>query len=167
MVLFGPVVVRLAYHPLGRFSTISRRYDERSFPVFPNVNMKSVSTPTSASRGPVSVISPLTTFGTTMERFCSITGEYTADDVWTPPRVGVVVIGIFTVPAKGSWPVRLWIPSEAGKDSPSVSPVASPGVIVAFHRSASLNPPDVSASKVMSPTVMLASIVSDRSETRL
>ena len=102
MVLFGLVVVRLAYQPEGRFSTISSRYDERSFPVFPNANIKSVSTPTLASSGPVSVISPSTTFGMTIDRFCSITGAYTAEAVWMPPSVGVVVTGILTVPARGS-----------------------------------------------------------------
>ena len=123
IVLFGLVVVRFAYKPDGRFSTISSLYDERSFPVFPNANMKSVSTPTSASRGPVSVISPSTTLGMTIDRFCSITGAYTADAVWMPPSVGVVVTGIFTVPASGNWPVRLWMPREAANVSPRESPL--------------------------------------------
>ena len=127
-----------------------------------------MSTPTFASNGPVSVISPFTTFGTTIERFCWIGCASTADAVCAPPSVGVVVIGIFTVPASGSWPDRFcWIPSSAEYDSPNVRPVSSPGVMEAFQRSASLNPPEDSASKVMSPTEIFASIVSARSETRL
>ena len=85
----------------GKSSTIIRRYDVKSLPVFERFKSKSVWIPTSASRGPCSNILASIICGIVMVRFLVTVAAMTPEPACTPPKVGDAVTGIVIVPARG------------------------------------------------------------------